>query len=121
MPARHKGIDTDAYLDRYFPHHAVILWENCCGRHYDPAHSRAAEMNAAARHVHITRESREYVAFRFKEPFQAERMAQEFGGETYYAGDRKGEGWVKWRRKVAPKRWPDTGEDKAQARGGSGF
>jgi hypothetical protein len=102
MPSRHKGILTDAYLDHYWPHHAVIPWENCCGRNYDPAHGRAEEMNAAVRHVHIRRDGRDYVAFRFKEPFQAERMAQEFGGETYFAGDRKGAGWAKWRKKVRP-------------------
>lgn len=26
MPARHKGIHTDPYLDTFWPHHAVIPW-----------------------------------------------------------------------------------------------
>ncbi|ESX91379.1 hypothetical protein [Mesorhizobium sp. LSHC412B00] len=103
MPARHKGINSDACLDRVYPYQAVIPWENCCEKNYDPAHSRAHEMNCAEHHVFIRKDDREYLGFRFKEPFQAERMAQEFGGEVYYALDRsKGSGWEKWRRKVTP-------------------
>ncbi|RNJ46930.1 hypothetical protein B5V01_34030 [Mesorhizobium erdmanii] len=55
-------------------------------------------MNCAERHAFIRSDNEEYLGFRFKEPFQAERMAQEFGGETYYALDRvRGSGWEKWR------------------------
>ena len=66
MPARHKGIHTDAYLDQFWPHHAVIPWENCCEKNYDPAHSRAHEMACAERHAFIRRGDKEYLAFRFK-------------------------------------------------------
>lgn len=45
-------------------------------------------MDCAERHAFIRRDDKEYLAFRFKEPFQAERMAQEFGGETYTSLDR---------------------------------
>lgn len=101
MPARHKGIHTDAYLDRFWPHHAVIPWENCCERAYDKAHKRGDELGTACRTKYIRRDNREYQAFRFKEPEQAEAMAAEFGGETYFALDRgKGTGWEKWRKKV---------------------
>ncbi|MBZ9959330.1 hypothetical protein LB550_13615 [Mesorhizobium sp. BR1-1-14] len=45
-----------------------------------------------------------------KEPFQAERMAQEFGGETYDILDRgKGSGWEKWRRKETPNKFARYG------------
>ncbi|RWM48345.1 MAG: hypothetical protein EOR78_29275 [Mesorhizobium sp.] len=100
MPTRHKGIHTDAYLDRFWPYHAVIPWGNCCEKAYEPAHSRAASMGTADRRVHIRRDNNEYLAFRFKEPEQAETMAAEFGGVSYYALDRgKGSGWEKWRKK----------------------
>ena len=58
-------------------------------------------MGTAERRVHITRfYPQEYLAFRFKEPEQAEAMAAEFGGVTYDALDRgKGSGWEKWRKK----------------------
>ncbi|ODA96600.1 hypothetical protein BFX40_29670 [Mesorhizobium sp. SEMIA 3007] len=46
------------------------------------------------------------LGFRFKEPFQAEKMAQEFGGKTYDKLDRgKGSGWEKWRRKSTPNKF----------------
>ncbi|TRC85835.1 hypothetical protein FJV80_16145 [Mesorhizobium sp. WSM4310] len=58
------------------------------------------EMNCAVRHVFIRRDNREYLGFRFKEPYQAELMAQELGGESYDTLDRgKGSGWAKWRKK----------------------
>ncbi|ESX24169.1 hypothetical protein [Mesorhizobium sp. LSJC264A00] len=110
MPARHKGIHTDSFLDHFWPHHAVIPWENCCEKNYDPAHSRAHEMNCADRHAFIRKGDKDYLAFRFKEPFQADRMAQEFGGETYCALDRsKGSGWEKWRRKSTPNKFAKYG------------
>lgn len=62
--------------------HAVIPCESCSEKAYEPAHTRAREMGAAARTAHINRRSREWVAFRFKEPDHAEAIAREFGGET---------------------------------------
>lgn len=101
MPARHKGIHTDAFLDRFWPHHAVIPWENCCEGKYQPAHGRARELGCAERTAFIGKYyPQEYLAFRFKEPEHAEMMASEFGGETYNALERgKGSGWEKWRKK----------------------
>ncbi|RVD58891.1 hypothetical protein EN866_19375 [Mesorhizobium sp. M2D.F.Ca.ET.223.01.1.1] len=105
MPARHKSIHSDAYLDRFWPHHAVIPWENCCEKAFDKAHKRGTELGMASRRHFIRRDNREYQAFRFKEPEQAEAMAAEFGGETYFALDRgKGSGWEKWRKKIKTSR-----------------
>lgn len=73
-------------------------------RAYDKAHKRGDELGMACRTQYIRRNTREYQAFRFKEPDQAEAMAAEFGGETYYALDRgKGSGWEKWRKKIRPR------------------
>lgn len=74
------------------------------------AHSRAHEMACAERHVFIRHDDGEYLAFRFKEPFQAERMAQVHGGETYDTLNRgKGSGLEKWRKKVTPNKFARYG------------
>lgn len=102
MPARHKGIRSNAYLDLAYPHQAVIPWERCCEKAYEPAHSRAHELGSAERRVTVERYPRSWLIFRFQTAEAAAAMAAEFGGETYDARQRgKGSGWEKWRKKVA--------------------
>jgi hypothetical protein len=109
VPARHKGIHTDSFLDRYWPFHAVIPWENCCEAAYHRAHKRAKELGCAERQAYAGGLASRMVIFRFTSQEAAETFSREFGGrETYDATDRsKGGGWWRWRRKTkAREAWP---------------
>jgi hypothetical protein len=104
--SRHKGITSDATLDRKFPYHAVIAYSRCTEKAYEPAHGRANELGCAFRRVFINRfYPDQYLAFRFVTPEAAETMAREFDGEVYSTLDRgKGSGWEKWRKKIKRKK-----------------
>lgn len=88
FPSRHKGIRGDAYLDLTYPHRAVVPWERCCEKAYEPAHSRAHELGSAERRVTVERYPDTWLIFRFSTAESADVMAAEFGGKTFDARQR---------------------------------
>jgi hypothetical protein len=106
--SRSRGALSRTGVDLRWPHQVAMPIEQCTGKNYQAPYDFCRSLSIYSLHKQVTDGEQNYHVFQFREPEDALKFKEQFGGMPFYPEDLKGKMWT---RPPGDKRRPRKARD----------